>query len=727
MTEESSQGNIYGEQVLFGASADTSIVCVEPDPQNGAHVYRRTGSTVTCDLQPFQPWLLMRDSPEAELGAASVSEMEGDGLRYLAEFRSQGEYHRARYRLREQHRESLSYSGAKAVLMRSGQSLFKGMRFEEIVRLQFDIETFGLDPHPEHNRVFLIAVSDSRGLLELIEGDERDILLRFTALVREQDPDVIEGHNVFGFDLPFIMCRAQRHGVPLTLGRDGSEPVVGRARNYAIGGATRPFTPISIYGRHVLDTYLIVQRYDWARGSLASYGLKECARSFGFAHENRVEIQGDKIGETYLSERALVQEYARQDVVETRKLADLVTPVEFYQTQMVPDNYGQVAVTGNGERINSLFIRAYLHAGQAVPLPESSRPFPGGYTEVRVAGVVERVVKADVESLYPSLMLSHKIKPMRDTLGVFEPALRDLTRRRLAAKQFASQAAEEATAQYWDGVQGSFKVLINSFYGYLGGPFPWNDYRAAKQVTELGRTLVVEIAERIEQSGGRIIEIDTDGIYFVPPDTVLGEAAERSYVELMGSALRSGIRLAYDGRYARMLSVKTKNYVLESYDGKRIFKGSSLRSRADERYGRKFLEAAVGLLLQGDRAGVGELYSRLVTELTNHRVGIDDLARRERVTEKTFSSDQKRRSKVIAEGVPIGDHMMVFEKANGELGLINEYHSPGDENSKHYVEKLYRFAKRLEDAFGGEFSSYIPRPTSRTVSDSSQETLDLFS
>jgi hypothetical protein len=113
-----------------------------------------------------------------------------------------------------------------------------------------------------------------------------------------------------------------------------------------------------------------------------------------------------------------------------------------------------------------------------------------------------------------------------------------------------------------------------------------------------------------------------------------------------------------------------------------------------------------------------------VDDLANHRIGIEDLARRERVTEKTFSSDQKRRSKSIAEGVAIGDYIMVFEKANGELALVSDFKQTGDENAKHYTEKLYRFAKRLEDAFGGEFSTYIPRPGA--APDPMQETLDLF-
>ena len=726
MADESSRSNPSGNEVLFGGSADEGIVAVEPDPHHGVRIYRRTANGVSVTSESFLPWMLLRQPPDRDLAPVNVIELEGTGQRYLMEFASQREFQHARSRVRDLHLEHLAYPGTRAVLTRSGQTLFKGMKFDQIVRMQFDIETNGLDPIPLDNRIFMIAISDNRGMVKVLEGDEKELLERFVSEFITCDPDVIEGHNVFGFDLPFVIARARRRGVALPLGRDGSEPWFGRSRNYAIGGASRPFVPVVISGRHVLDTYLIVQRFDWSKGSLSSYGLKACARQFGFAHENRVELPGSQIYEIYGKDRALVAEYARQDVVETRLLADLITPVEFYQTQMVPDNYGNAAVTGSGEKINSLFIRAYLAAGSAVPISEASQPFPGGYTEVRRTGVVKSVVKADVESLYPSLMLTHRIAPRRDVLNVFLPALKDLTDRRIAAKREAASAETADAEQYWDGLQSSFKVLINSFYGYLAGPFPWNDYLAARRVTELGRELVVSVSNRIDQDGGSVIEIDTDGLYFVPPEKLVGagEAAEREYVAAIGSALPTGIRLAFDGRYARMLSVKTKNYVLETYEGKRILKGSSLRSRADERFGRAFLERSVDLLLQEDFQGVADLYSGLVDQLKDHRVSLEDLLRRERVTEKTFHSVQKRRSARVAEGVAIGDYVMVFEKANGELGLAAEYQKPGDENTRHYLDKLYRFARRLEDAFGGSFDRWIPRPGSETSS--GQGSLDLL-
>ena len=738
-----------GAETLFGLDPTEALVAIETDASGGMLLYYRTQTGVRCERQPFNPWILLTDRPTDALSGATYTELNGAGFRFLAEFENTSAYRAARFEVQDRHLSNLTYpAGSKMAFIRSGRTLFKGMTFDAVVRMQIDIETDGLNPAPEANRVLMIAVSDNRGLLDILEGDEPSLLEQLIALVAERDPDVIEGHNLLGFDLPFLLARAQRHGIPLRLGRDGSELRQGVERNYAIGGTSRPFTPAYIHGRHIIDTYLVVQRFDWTKGSLSSYGLKECARQFGFAQQDRVELPRAEMARLYREQADLVREYARQDATETRQLADLITPVEFYQTQMVPDNYGQVAVTGNGEKINAIFIRAYLAAGQAIPRPQPSRPYAGGYSEVRLTGVLDRVVKADVESLYPNLMLTHGIAPERDTLGVFLPALRDLTVRRMDAKRRA-QAAEDPrpnvpdsdpsayagaagandegglSPHYWDGLQGSFKVLINSFYGYLGGPFCWNDYTAAERVTEIGRTLVQAVAADLDQSGSRVIEIDTDGVYFVPPEAVAGETSERGYVAEIGKSLPEGIRLAFDGRFARMLSLKTKNYVLETYDGRKIFKGASLRSRADERYGRSFLAKAIDSLLEHDLQAVADLYVATIDDILQRRVPADDLARRERVTEKTFQSEQKRRSAAVAEGVAIGEHVMVYERADGTLGLLADYHN--DENPRYYMDKLYKFARRLEEGFDGQFDRLIPKPTAQGLPHALQTSMDLFS
>ena len=695
------------ESLLFGHDPTPHLIAVEAIG-GLIRLYRREGGRLITEEEPFEPWLL--SDQKMEMPDVHWQALEGDfgarpTLRYLARCAHREAFDTLRRALREAHREILAFGSLpRQYLMLLGKTLFKGMAFNDLRRLQLDIETSTLTSDQAESQILMIALSDNRGYEEILEGDEATLLNTLTERIVQLDPDVIEGHNLFGFDLPYLYRRAQELGIALAWGRDGSVLRFGSPRACVIGANNRTFTPAFVHGRHLLDTYLAVQRFDIWRGDLESYGLKESAQQLGIASEERIYLERQQIPHLWRTDPDTVRRYCLQDVHETRLLAELVLPTEFYQCQMLPDTLQNLATIGTGEKANLLFVRAYLMQGHAVPTPEPPRDYPGGYTEVRFVGRIEHVVKADVESLYPSVMLYYRIKPKVDTLDVFLPLLAELRQRRLDAKTRA-RATIGTESAYWDGLQGSFKILINSFYGYLGAPFHFNDYDAAEAVTLKGQELVKQIAQQIEALGGRVIEIDTDGVYFQPPPHGQTEDQERVFVETVGAILPEGIRLVQDGRYAVMLSLKTKNYVLLSYDGKRIFKGASLRSRADERFGREFITRAVEWLLMNKPEQVPQEYLRLAHALLNREVPIEDLCRRERITEKSKLPHHPLRN--LASRFQVGDYIMVYRKRDGTLGLLEEY--ANDADVEHYVEKLYKFAQRLEPLFP-DFERAFPKP-----------------
>jgi DNA polymerase I len=695
------------DPMLFGKDPTPYIVAVEPIDSR-IRLFIREGGQLRTVEEPFRPWLL--SDMQMAMDGVHWQELEGElegrrMLKYLAVCDGREAFEDLRRALRDEHREIIAYgSFARQYLMLSGKTLFKGMTFADLHRVQLDIETTTLTPDQQGARILMIALSDTRGYEALLDGDEKQILEQLVERIQALDPDVIEGHNLFGFDLPYLAARAQALGVPLKLGRDGSELRFGSPRQCIIGANSRTFTPAFAHGRHLIDTYLSVQRFDIGRGELEGYGLKEVAQQLGIAAPDRIYLEREQIPDLWHTDPETVRRYCLQDVHETRRLADLTLPTEFYQCQMLPDTLQNLATIGTGEKANLMFLRAYLAEGYAVPAPQGAREYPGGYTEVRQVGLIPRIVKADVESLYPSVMLRYGIKPRADHLNVFLPTLERLRRLRLDAKARAKQT-QGAESAYWDGLQNSFKILVNSYYGYLGSPFHFNDYDAAEQVTLTGQELVKQIAAEIERQGGLVVEIDTDGVYFQPPPEVQTEADEIAFVERVGAVLPEGIRLAYDGRYKAMLSLKTKNYVLQGYDGKLTFKGASLRSRADEKFGREFLNSATQWLLNGEPERVVAEYQRLARAILNGEVDIEQLCRRERVTQK--SKQDTHPLYPLAKRFQIGDYIMVYRKRDGSLGLLEEY--AGDEDREHYVEKLYKFAARLEPLFP-DFDAQFPKP-----------------
>jgi DNA polymerase I len=126
-------------------------------------------------------------------------------------------------------------------LVATGRTYFRNLSFDQLRRMQFDLETTGLDP--ARDRIFLIAVRNPSGVAETLEayGDgaaaEADLIRRLIAMIQAADPDVIENHNLHGFDLPFLNRRAQILGVPLALGRIGLPGLRQRAarRGFASG------------------------------------------------------------------------------------------------------------------------------------------------------------------------------------------------------------------------------------------------------------------------------------------------------------------------------------------------------------------------------------------------------------------------------------------------------------------------------------------------------------
>ncbi|MFN8540826.1 MAG: 3'-5' exonuclease, partial [Thermomicrobiales bacterium] len=371
----------------------------------------------------------------------------------------------------------------------SGRTLFKGMVYDDLVRLQLDIETTTLDATLPQARALLVTVSSNRGAEEAFGRngeDERTILLQLNEAIAAIDPDIIEGHNIFNFDLPYLLARAEAVGVPLSWGRDNSRLAVGGTQRCKVGARSLPFTPHYAFGRHFLDTYQQIQRYDTA-GTMNSYGLKESIAALGLTRPERTFVRGEALAETWETDRDRVVAYALDDIRDVGVLSELAVPTEFYQTQMLPRSFQRVATAGTGGKINTLLLRAYLSQRRAIPAPAPSQPYPGGWSEVREVGVFRPVVKCDVESLYPAIMLTEGIVSASDDLGVMLPMLRELTSRRLHAKGQARVTTGSEHA-YWQGLQSSFKLLINSFYGYLGfNQATFNDYAAAERITLRGQ------------------------------------------------------------------------------------------------------------------------------------------------------------------------------------------------------------------------------------------------
>jgi DNA polymerase elongation subunit (family B) len=534
-------------------------------------------------------------------------------------------------------------------------------------------------------------------------------------------------HNCYAFDFPYLMTRCARHRVPFAIGRDGSVP---RSFPSSMRFAERSvdFPALDVAGRHVIDTYFQVMSYDVFKRDLPAYGLKAAAKYFGFAPEDRTYVAGADIPRVWDEDPERLLAYALDDVIETERLSRHLSGSTFYLTQMVPMPYDACARTGPASKIEALFVREYLRQRQALPKADWGSQAVGGYTDVFVTGVVGPVVYADVESLYPSIMLNYDVQPAGDTLGLFPALLRTLTDLRFETKAAMREAASDEARGELDARQTAYKNIINSFYGNMGfGMAIFNDFAEADRVASTGQEILRTIIRTIRERGGTVVEVDTDGVLFVPPDGVRGDAEERAFVAGLGDAMPAGIRIGFDGRFQKMLSYKKKNYALLGYDGEMKFKGSSLVSRSSERFGRRFVREAVALLLDEDVAGLHALYLRTRDAILAHDwKGVQSFQRTETLkdTPERYLADveagKRTRAasyelairRVEATGQPIvkGDRISYYVTGSSanvtafEHARLADAWDPAspDENTAYYLKRLDEFAAKFAPFFASD-------------------------
>src|SRR5947208_11204818 len=716
-------------QLLFGADKTERIVAIEMGDTGTVRVHRREpGGGTVVDVEPFHPFV-WADADVADLGMENAEKLAGN-LKYnwLITVDSWKELIALRNGLKRAGRAFFAFADpVQHYLTATGRTLFKGMALEELKRLQLEVLSLSGEgdlAEASQNHVASIALSDNSGWEELIvvdpensEESERDAIKRLTALIKQRDPDVIEGHDLFRFDLPYLVARARKAKTKLDWGRSGGF-LRSRPSRLQIAEKTIDYPKFAVDGRHFVDTFLLAQFYDVGMRTLSGFERVDVAQHFGFCDSADVShLTGKQLQREYLASSNRFEKRAICAVRETKAVAELLSPSYFIQAQIFPYNYQDVIVRGNATRINALFLREYFRQRHGIPELPMVRGFEGGYTDIFFTGVARNVWHCDIASLYPSVMLQFDCFLQSDQLQIFRHLLTDLRSFRLESKadmRAAEKSGDTARARHFQALQNTFKILINSFYGYLGfaqGSFA--DFDAAARVTQIGRDLLKKMIEWLNARGAQVIEVDTDGIYFTPPpDIDINKLREG-----LAKELPPGIEVEFDEQFDAMFSYKAKNYALLTRDGDVIIKGGALKSRGLEKFQRIFLEEMIKLLMEGKPEVIVDLRNEFEQKIRNREWSIDMLMKSDTLQD----SLDKYRAKIGAGGrnraaayelalasgrdYEHGEQSSYYVKATPkkvaayEAAKLASDFDPGnrDENVDYYVVKLDELVKK----FGG--------------------------
>ncbi len=761
--------------LLFGIDPTPRIVAIELGETGTIKVYRREkeGSTTT-DVEPFHPFV-WADSDVADLGIEG-EKLQGDlkfGWRITVD--SWKELIALRNGLKNSGRDFFAFTDpVQHYLTATGRTLFKDLPFDELKRMQIEVLRFeaaiarGADPgNPKasggevgargHNeeRVMSIAVSDNSGWEEVIIADpkkadesEHAAIKRLTTLIKERDPDVIEGHDLFRVHLPFLVTRAKKLKTKLDWGRSGGF-LRSRPSRLQIAEKTIDYPKFAIDGRHFVDTFLLAQFYDVGMRTLAGFERSDVARHFGFCESDEISgLSGKELERAYLGNKKEFKQRALCGVRETRAVSELLSPSYFIQAQIFPYNYQDVIVRGNATRINALFLREYFRQRHSIPEMPMARGFEGGYTDIFFTGVARNVWHCDVASLYPSIMLQFDCFPVTDQLQIFRHLLTDLRTFRLEAKAQMRAAKDPKEQRHLHALQNTFKILINSFYGYLGfaqGHFA--DFDAAARVTQIGRDLLRKMIDWLNAQGAKVIEVDTDGIYFVPPGAEApGSSAKpkkraadtaaptpEAIAELqkgLAKELPPGIDVEIDEQFEAMFSYKAKNYALLTKEGDVIIKGGALKSRGLEKFQRVFLEEMIKLIMEGKEAEISDLKNEFEKKIRNQEWPIEMLMKTDTLQDSLDKYKAKiagaARNRAAAYELALasgrnyrpGDQVSYYIKSTPKkvaayeaAKLASDFDPKNrDENVDYYIAKLSELVKK----FGG-ITSEATAPTQETL------------
>ena len=729
------------DEVLFGRDPTPAVVAIEREGSRHIRIFSRGSSGVVSEAVPFEPflWLTSEDRIAGWKGPCRIEPLSGTGtFRRLACFPDVESLESAKSWLQRKSGRSLGAPGApcrflpdpvQQYLLWSGTTHFLGMGFDRLARMQIDLEVYrtaGFEfPNAlrEGDRITAIAMSDSSGWERLISGrdhHEAEMLAEMVREIRARDPDVIEGHNIFRFDLPYLDERARRYGVSLTVGRDGGGLHHRRAK-IQIGDRVIPYRDYRIHGRHVIDTWFLAQRYSQANRELSRNGLKDVARHFGVAAPQRTYIPGAEASWYFDHDPETLFRYALDDVRETRAISAALSPGAYVEARIFPYRYQDTALTDEPAKIDRLMLREYLARRHAISAPMTARPVAEKHAALSAPGVSRPVLHCDVTALYPAVMLAGGCRPGTDVLGVFPALLRRLRDLGERAGQMEDTAPAGDGGRFLATARSGLKVLLDSFHDYLAYPEGhFNDFDAADCVTQAGGELVRGLVALVDQRGHRVVTVDAGGVYCVPVAGLAGAAVEEALLADAAVWLPWKVELPLT-RYRAIFCYAAGNHALLDERDELSVVGADLGPRGLEPYRREWLREALRLFLQGRKQEVPALYERYRDDLANHRFDLALLKRTETLRESLDDYQMKvkggkqhpRGAYEVALGserkhLP-GDQVSCYVAGEGANVMVNENcrhvsewnpASP-DENVDYYkarLRELYqRFAPFLED------------------------------
>ncbi len=424
-------------------------------------------------------------------------------------------------------------------------------------------------PNPARDPILAIATMNSEGELKVFraEGyDDKRALSDFVAYVEAYDPDVIVGYGSNRDGYPYLIERAERLGLKLTLDRAGSQP------HQSLYGH------FSVVGRANID--LLDFAEDIPEVKLKT--LANIAAFLGVKFDEPLEVRETEVHRLWETPEG------REEIVKCcanrakaiMGVAEAMLDFAYQLSNLIGMPVDQVGAAAVGFRVDWYLIRKAWSLGEIAPkrVEQPYYPYKGGMVLEPKTGIHEKVAVFDFSAMYPSLMVKYNISPdtyipegepeppegvyvapevghrfRKSPPGFYKLVLEELIEARKTIRdRLKKLKPTQPLYRVLDARQKSVKVITNAVYGYSGWRGArWFIIEVAEAVTAWGRKTISEALEIARRLGLEIIYGDTDSIFVKHEE----DKIEKFVAEV---ERRVGLEIKPDAIYERILFTEAK-------------------------------------------------------------------------------------------------------------------------------------------------------------------------
>jgi DNA polymerase delta subunit 1 len=493
-------------------------------------------------------------------------------------------------------------------------------------------------------------------------ADEVELINEMARVIREEDPNIITGYNIFGFDMGYILARMKLRLLPLP---DMSRGKYGKTTTRKVNWSSSAYGQnvydrIEVSGRVFIDLMLFFRRM-----KLDKYSLDFVSRKY--LNDGKKDMSPETMFKYFrnrdLDGLHLVAEYCIHDSVLTLQLFD-----KFFMWTEVCEMARAMRcsiedIYTRGEQLKVLNQIIFKCVDRDVVLAKrrdktvDAFKYEGAFVLDPKWGIFEGCTVVDFQSLYPSVLISYNFCPStyvsskyanknvvnvveinekkthyfrKHPIGLLPDLAQGLLNERFSVKAQLKDATDELTRMVLDRRQNALKICANSIYGITG--FASNKYfghvPTAESITCMGRRMLETTVQKIgDNFPVTVVYGDTDSCMIWhngEKDRDKNIATAGRIVEHINRELPKPLKLLVEKYYEKMAFLTKKRYLM--YDGVKITTKGVANSRRNYcTFTRNLYSDTIKMMFERHEEEVFEYVFDQLLQLVNGNVPVEQL------------------------------------------------------------------------------------------------------